>query len=93
MYRGDERPSLVVDITPVWERRSAALRAHASQLDPARGPATYLTHPGFLAEVEARALHFGSLIGVRYGEGFRLRGPVPIADARALLEGGREGRP
>ncbi len=85
LYRSAARPHLVVDVSEVWERRLAALRAHASQLDPERGPATYLTAPGFLAEVEARARALGALIGVAYGEGYRLRGPVPLMDARALL--------
>ena len=41
--------------------------------------------PGFLEEVEARGRALGALVGARYGEGFRVRGPVPIEDARALL--------
>jgi len=86
-YRSAARPHLVVDVGPVWERRMAAVRAHASQLDPARGPATYLTAPGFLEEIEGRARALGAMIGARHGEGYRLRGPVPIADARALLPG------
>ena len=68
-----------------------ALRAHASQLDPARGPATYLTADGFLEEIECRARAMGALVGVRHGEGFRVRGPVPVGDARALLAGTGEG--
>jgi bacillithiol biosynthesis deacetylase BshB1 len=87
LYRGAARAHLVVDVSAVWERRMRAVRAHSSQLDPGRGPATYLTAPGFLEEVEARARTLGALIGARYGEGYRLRGPVPIADARALLPG------
>ena len=95
LYRSDVRPQVVVDVTPVWERRAAALAAHASQLDPnamdAAGkpaPATYLTNPIFPVEVEARARGFGALIGTRFGEGYRLRGPVPIHDARALIGAG-----
>jgi LmbE family N-acetylglucosaminyl deacetylase len=87
------RPRLVVvDVSAVWERRAAALAAHVSQLDPnatdAGGrpaAATYLTNPDFPAEVEARARSFGALIGARYGEGYRVRGPVAIHDARALI--------
>jgi bacillithiol biosynthesis deacetylase BshB1 len=85
LFRGAARPHLVVDVSATWDRRMQALRAHASQLEPARGPATYLTHPDFLAEVEARARHFGALIGARYGEGYRTRGPLAVTDARALL--------
>lgn len=85
LYRGGRRAHLVVDIGAVWERRMAALEAHRSQLDPAAGPATYLTHPDFQAELAARARVFGAAIGARYGEGYRSRGPLAVADARALL--------
>ncbi len=94
LYRGTRAPQLVVDVTATWERRMAALAEHRSQFDPAAGPATYLTHPDFVAEVEARARGFGALIGARYGEGYRLRGPLAIHDARVLLDGPRvEARP
>jgi N-acetylglucosamine malate deacetylase 1 len=89
LYRGTARAQLVVDVTPVWERRVAAIAAHVSQLDPAAGPATYLTAPGFLAEVEARARVFGVQAGTTFGEGYRSRGPLALADARALLGAGR----
>jgi bacillithiol biosynthesis deacetylase BshB1 len=91
LYRGLARPHLVVDVSPVWDRRVAALACHSSQLDPARGPATYLTDPDFIAEVEARARSFGAAIGATHGEGYRSRGPVAIADARALLAGSPAG--
>jgi len=78
-------PSIVVDITPVWERRMEALRAHTSQVGSGPGLSTYLTAPDFLAEVEARARILGASIGARFGEGFRHRGPLGVRDARALL--------
>jgi len=87
LYRSVVGPHLVVDVSAVWERRMRAVRAHVSQLDPARGPATYLTAPGFLEEIEARARSLGAVIGTRYGEGYRVRGPVAITDARSLLPG------
>ena len=91
LYRGAARPHLVVDVSAAWERRMRAVRVHRSQLDPARGPATYLTEPGFLEEIEARARSLGALIGARYGEGYRVRGPVPVTDARTLLSSGLKG--
>lgn len=86
IYWGGQ-PRIVVDVTAVWDKRMAALRAHASQLDPAAGPSTYLTEPGFLDEVEARARLFGAQAGGTYGEGYDLRGPLVLRDARVLLSG------
>lgn len=94
LYRSATEPHLVVDVSEVWEKRMAAIRAHASQLDPGHptpsgpGAATYLTAPGFLDSVEARARTWGALLGVTHAEGFRVRGPWPVADARALLAPG-----
>jgi N-acetylglucosamine malate deacetylase 1 len=85
LYRSAMPPHVVVDVTAAWSRRMEAVRAHRSQLEPGRGPETYLTSPGFLDEVEARARSWGALAGVRYGEGYRMRGPVLVEDALALL--------
>lgn len=88
LYRTQRAPHLVVDVSTVWEQRMQALKAHQSQIDPAaEGPQTYLTAPGFLAEVEARARAWGASIGATHGEAYRMRGPVPVTDARALLHG------
>jgi len=86
MYWQVTDADLVVDITPVWDARVAAVRAHVSQLDPAAGDATYLTAPGFLAGVEARARVFGMAAGSTFGEGYRSRGPLVLRDVRALLD-------
>lgn len=90
LYRTLRRPDMVVDVSAVWDQRMEALRAHRSQIDPkAAGPQTYLTAPGFLDEVEARARTWGAAIGVARGEAYRVRGPVAITDARALIGHGR----
>ncbi len=86
LYRSSEPPRLVVDVSSVWERRTRALECHRSQLDPQRGPQTYLTQPGFLAEVEGRARAWGALIGVSHGEAYAGRGPLGVFDARALID-------
>ena len=92
IHRSGIAPHVLVDVSEVWERRQAALRAHASQLDPAAGPATYLTASGFLESVEARARHWGALAGVTHAEGYRVRGPLALLDARALLAGAGSAR-
>jgi bacillithiol biosynthesis deacetylase BshB1 len=86
LYRSSTAPHVVVDVSEVWAKRVAALNAHASQLDPAAGPGTYLTAAGFLDAVEARARAWGALAGVKYAEGYRVRGPLAVHDARALLD-------
>lgn len=91
LYRGDRPATLVVDVTAVWDARVAAVRAHASQLGPAAGEPTYLTAPGFLAEVEARARVYGAQAGGTFGEGYTSRGPLALRDARALLGAGEGG--
>lgn len=85
LYRALRRPDLIVDVTAVWERRMRALHEHRSQLGSGGGPPTYLTAPGFLTEVEARARHWGAAIGATYGEGYCAPAPLGIHDARALL--------
>jgi bacillithiol biosynthesis deacetylase BshB1 len=86
LYRSIRRPRLIVDITPVWEKRVEALAEHRSQFE-GEGASTYLTASGFLAEVEARARVFGAAIGAQYGEAFRVAGPLAVRDARVLLGG------
>jgi bacillithiol biosynthesis deacetylase BshB1 len=81
-------PGLVVDITSVYEARMAAIRSHASQFyrEGAAELPTRIAHPHFLEAVEAASRRFGALIGVRYGEGFTLEGPVPVLDVVRLFE-------
>lgn len=85
LYRSGRRADLIVDVSAAWESRMLALRAHRSQLAGTPGVETYLTRPGFLEEVEARARAFGAAIGAAYGEGYRTAGPLAVHDARALL--------
>ncbi|HEY7728968.1 MAG TPA: bacillithiol biosynthesis deacetylase BshB1 [Candidatus Eisenbacteria bacterium] len=80
-------PSVVVDISETWERKRESILAHASQVSPAGGDRrpTSLNEPEFLTRIEARARHFGLMIGVRYGEPFASADPVGFRDLRAFL--------
>lgn len=79
-------PSFVIDVSAVWERRMAAVRAYASQFeDNAAGPPTALSSADFLRYVEARAIAYGALIGAAYGEPFAIRGPVPLRGFAELV--------
>lgn len=82
-------PTFVVDVTAAIETRRAAIRVFSSQLhDPAsREPQTMLSQESFLQTIDARARHFGFLIGVEFGEGFVSRRPPRIDDPVACFEG------
>ena len=81
-------PTFIVDVTAAWPRRLEAIRAFSSQLHTAgsREPQTMLSQEPFLASIEARARHFGFMIGVEFGEGFVSR-PPRIDDPVACFEG------
>ena len=68
-------PDFIVDISDNWEKKLEAIRAFKSQFfDPSnKEPETYISNPGFLKMLEARAVELGHAIGVRYGEGFVTR--------------------
>ena len=73
-------PTYVVDITPQYDRWMDALKAHASQFQNPDKPGDYLW------ALETRARHFGSLIGVKYGQAFVTGEPMSIDDPIKLLK-------
>lgn len=80
-------PSLVVDVSAVYERKLAAIRAHASQLFAAGStePPTAIASAGFLASIEARDRHAGAQIGATFGEAFVVDGPLAVQDPMAAV--------
>ncbi len=86
-------PTLVVDVTPVWDTRMRALRAFSSQVhDPTyeaspEEPETFISHPAFVDWIEARSRTWGYRIGATYGEPFLYRhGPIGVDDLVRSLE-------
>ncbi len=65
-------PDFIVDITPFWERKMAAVRAYGSQFHnpDSTEPLTPISSPEFAGFLEARAREFGHRIGVTFGEAF-----------------------
>jgi bacillithiol biosynthesis deacetylase BshB1 len=82
-------PTLVVDVSEVWEAKEALIRCYASQLAP-RDRDDKGEHLLFGADILERARikarYFGERIGTRYGEPLLHQGPLPVRDAKALLE-------
>lgn len=72
---------LVVDVTPVWERKLAAARCHASQLDAGDGGEHLPGGSDIVERLEVRSRLWGERIGARHGE--------PLVLVRSLgLDGG-----
>ncbi len=90
-------PSIVVDVSSVWDRRMKALAAFSSQFHSAdyeatgNEPETFVSNPDFLRWIEARAITYGYRIGAKYGEPFLYRhGPIGTDDLVQML---RKDRP
>jgi bacillithiol biosynthesis deacetylase BshB1 len=72
-------PTYVVDVTPVWEQRTAAVAAFASQFSAAPDDRrTAIDDGGFLDLLAARARVYGAMIGVGRGEPFFCVGPLGL---------------
>jgi N-acetylglucosamine malate deacetylase 1 len=86
-------PSLVVDVSSVWDQRMAALKAFKSQFfnpdyEPALDePETFVSNPEFFEWITARARTYGYHIGATFGEPFLYRhGPIGVTDLVRSLE-------
>jgi bacillithiol biosynthesis deacetylase BshB1 len=77
-------PSFVVDITATFETKMRAIRAFASQFEPAAGERVVLPFERFQDSVELTARRQGQRIGVAFGEGFVTREPVQVDDLLSL---------
>ena len=86
-----EHPSFVVDVTDVWEQRMEAVRCYESQFwnPDSDEPETFISRKSFIEMIEARARHFGALIGRDKGEAFLTQQP-PMVDDIAGAYAGRE---
>ena len=79
-------PALVVDVTPTYTQRLAAIGCYASQFfkKDSTERRTRISHPDFLDAIDGTARRYGALIGVRYGEAFTSPEPLPIRDLVGL---------
>lgn len=82
-------PSIVVDISYVFERKLELMFAYASQFHrPAGdGAPTKISSPAFVRYVEGRAREYGVRAGVEMGEPIRWQDPPAVADPTAWIVG------
>ena len=87
-------PTMIVDVSSVWDRRLRALKAFKSQFynpdyEPAADePDTFVSNEGFFKWVEARARNYGYKVGAEYGEPLLYRhGPFGVGDLMEVLGG------
>lgn len=83
-------PSFLVDVTPAFERKLAAIRAYTSQfMDGETGgePRTFISSQGFFDGIVARARSLGRMANVAYAEGFVSPAPPRLEDVVAAFEG------
>jgi N-acetylglucosamine malate deacetylase 1 len=73
-------PSLIVDVSDVYDIKKEALAAFTSQFHNPNStePETLLSQKIFLDHIYARDLHFGSQINAAYGEPFFMVEPVGV---------------
>jgi N-acetylglucosamine malate deacetylase 1 len=85
-YREDPvKATFVVDITPQFERKMAAIRCYASQFDGAKAAGEiFPTGQDLYSLVETQNAHYGSLIRTRYGEPFFSDETMAVDDVTAL---------
>jgi N-acetylglucosamine malate deacetylase 1 len=85
-YREDPvKPTFVVDITPQFDRKIAAIQCYASQFDGAKAAGEiFPTGQDLYSLVETQNAHYGSLIRTRYGEPFFTDETMAVTDVLAL---------
>lgn len=76
------QPDFVFDISDFWDVKLASIKAFRSQFyDPSSSePESFISKPGFLEFIEARAREFGHRIQVKYGEGFTVERMLGVDD-------------
>lgn len=83
-------PDFLVDISEVFAQRMKAIEAYTTQFHTGsssmEGPQTYISKPGFLEAVVARARMFGKRIGVDYAEGFLSEKKLGLRNLDALIQ-------
>lgn len=84
------KPDIVFDISDTFDVKKKGILAYETQFNvknPGDEPETYISNQTFFKSIEARARHYGHLIGTTFGEPFKYHnGPIPMNSFGALME-------
>lgn len=84
------KPDIVFDISDTFETKKKAILAFKTQFNvenPGNEPETYISSKKFFKGIEARARHYGHLIGAEFGEPLKYHnGPVPLGSFGTFFE-------
>ena len=88
LHDAQTRPSLVVDVSSVYERKLELMRIHASQFGKTAQQFGVLPHGlgDYLFALESRDRFFGSLIGKAHGEALISDGPLALSNLADVLK-------
>lgn len=80
-------PDFVVDVSPYWDQKIAAIKAYQSQFfnPDSPEPQSYISGEPFMKFLEARTREHGHRIGVEFGEGFISKRMLGVTDLFALV--------
>ncbi len=91
-------PKIILDISRVFRQRMEAVEAYGTQLfaggrlehmkhadADTNDPPTFLTQSGFYEWIEARARHYGMIIGAEFGEPFWCYEPLGTKDLFGMV--------
>ncbi|MCX6217805.1 bacillithiol biosynthesis deacetylase BshB1 [Spirosoma sp.] len=81
------KPDFIVDITPYWQGKIAAIKAYKSQFfnPESTEPESYISGEPFMKFLESRSREHGHMIGVEFGEGFISRRMLGVKDLFSLI--------
>lgn len=84
-----QQPTFVVDTTAYQKKKMDALRCYKSQFynPKSKERMTFIAKKSFIDMIEARARHFGAMIGAEFGEGFVTKQPPRVDDVAAAYRG------
>lgn len=91
-YIQDEfmKPDFIFDISETITTKEKAIAAFSSQFnvsEPGNEPSTYISDPGFIESLRARAKMIGHMGGFHYGEGFLYhKKPFPVKNFQFLMD-------